>query len=633
MIIRDMNLINFGKFNHQSVSLKPGLNIVYGENEAGKTTLHTFIRAMLFGLERQRGKASANDLYSRYEPWDNPDNYQGNMVIENDGVAYRIERKFNKEHKSFQVINEDTGNILSEEEIDQLFAGLDEKCYYNTISISQLGSGTDKELEEILKNYATNMGSTKSMDIDMKKAIADLDEQKKRISSENRISEEDIIRKSISNAQEQLEVSEVEQQGIVAEIEQKQEELETLKAKEKELSALDAKRLEELAKQNERKENLYQEVISLTADLEKNSATLVKVREHKEELNAQLMNRGIDSRQTMEKVYDNVMNRSNLPIACIILMMACIGVGIGILFGNYQRLYIPSVWSKPAICFIAAIFFFVLSVFKFISNRKQKAEKLVVIKELRQILERLEATKHEEVYTERQVERKKENLESVQNMIRIEEQKEFGVENYSGELKRLEVGKRKVQEEISKAQWMLEQKKEKDIETEKRIEELKQRQENIQNAKLEIQALQQAKEEIEGIAVEIRKSFGRNLNEKASTYMAQITSGKYDKVSIDDKMNISVHGKTSLIISNRLSKGTIEQIYMSLRLASADIIFEKDKKPILLDDSFAMYDNKRMGNTLRYMSQNMEQVVLFSCHTREKLLADKLGLDYNFVRL
>ena len=215
MIIKDINLINFGKFNHQSVSLKPGLNIVYGENEAGKTTLHTFIRAMLFGLEKQRGKTSSKDLYTKYEPWDNPSNYQGMMRIETNGVTYRIERNFNKERKVFQVINEDTGKILSEEEIEELFAGLDEKCYYNTISISQLGSGTDKELEGILKNYAANIGSTKSMEIDIKKAFADLDEQKKQINREAKITEEDIIRKSILNTKEQLEISDAEQQGII----------------------------------------------------------------------------------------------------------------------------------------------------------------------------------------------------------------------------------------------------------------------------------------------------------------------------------------------------------------------------------------------------------------------------------
>ena len=152
-------------------------------------------------------------------------------------------------------------------------------------------------------------------------------------------------------------------------------------------------------------------------------------------------------------------------------------------------------------------------------------------------------------------------------------------------------------------------------------------------AKVEIQAIEDAKSNIEDIADEIRNSFGKRLNERASYYISQITNGKYDNLSIDDKLNISVNSKHALIAATRLSKGTIEQIYMALRLAAADIIFEKDKKPILLDDAFAMYDNKRMGNTMRFMAENMEQVIIFSCHTREKLMADKLGLKYNFIRL
>lgn len=79
---------------------------------------------MLFGIEKQRGKASGKDLYSKYEPWENPSNYQGVMRIENDGVTYRIERNFNRQNKSFKVINEDAGVELSSEEIDHLFMGL-----------------------------------------------------------------------------------------------------------------------------------------------------------------------------------------------------------------------------------------------------------------------------------------------------------------------------------------------------------------------------------------------------------------------------------------------------------------------------------------------------------------------------
>ena len=129
-------------------------------------------------------------------------------------------------------------------------------------------------------------------------------------------------------------------------------------------------------------------------------------------------------------------------------------------------------------------------------------------------------------------------------------------------------------------------------ELQKKIDELEERFNKIKKAKVEIQAIEDAKSNIEDIADEIRNSFGKRLNERASYYISQITNGKYDNLSIDDKLNISVNSKHALIAATRLSKGTIEQIYMALRLAAADIIFEKDKKPILLDDAFAMYDNK-----------------------------------------
>ena len=54
----DLYISGFGKFHNTSVSFEDGINIVYGKNEAGKSTIHTFIRGMLFGIERQRGRAA-----------------------------------------------------------------------------------------------------------------------------------------------------------------------------------------------------------------------------------------------------------------------------------------------------------------------------------------------------------------------------------------------------------------------------------------------------------------------------------------------------------------------------------------------------------------------------------------------
>lgn len=289
MIIKDIQLINFGKFNHKAMPLEQGLNIIYGENEAGKTTLHTFIRGMLFGIEKQRGKASGRDIYTKYEPWENPSNYQGIMHIECDGINYRIERNFSRQFKSFKVINEDQGVELTQEQIDTLFMGLDESCYYNTISISQLGSVTDKELELILKNYAANLGSTKSMEINIKDAFADLDAQKKKIASENKIGEEEIIDKSLKNLKEQMDISEREQHAIIASMEQKKEALNKLNVKKEELSILDKNRLEELAKHNERKDKLYQDAMDYSADIEKETEKLDKINDHKAQLEQQLL--------------------------------------------------------------------------------------------------------------------------------------------------------------------------------------------------------------------------------------------------------------------------------------------------------------------------------------------------------
>ena len=48
MRILELEIINFGKFNHETVTFHDGMNLIYGENEMGKTTLHSFIRGMFF---------------------------------------------------------------------------------------------------------------------------------------------------------------------------------------------------------------------------------------------------------------------------------------------------------------------------------------------------------------------------------------------------------------------------------------------------------------------------------------------------------------------------------------------------------------------------------------------------------
>ena len=94
MRIRELHLKHFGKFTDKKIVLNEGMNLFYGENETGKTTIHTFIKSMLFGMERGRGRASVNDTFSIYEPWENPNYYAGTLRFESGGKQFLLERTF-----------------------------------------------------------------------------------------------------------------------------------------------------------------------------------------------------------------------------------------------------------------------------------------------------------------------------------------------------------------------------------------------------------------------------------------------------------------------------------------------------------------------------------------------------------
>ena len=634
MIIKDIRLINFGKFHDTEIHFERGLNIVYGENEAGKTTIHTFIRGMLFGIDKQRGKASGKDTYTKYEPWINPEVYRGMMRVENDGKDYRFERNFNKNEKSFRVIDEDLGRELDDNEIKQLFRGLDESCYYNTISISQIGSATDKELENILKNYAANLGSTKSMEIDMKQALTSLDAERKEIISENKVGSKESVIRDMEETAEEIEMSKREQDTIISEIDLDRSKEAELLAKKQDLAGKDAVRLEEMTKYSARKENLYNEIMQLNHEIDKASRTLTEITAQKGEMEKQLESKGIPTREVMERVSNALNKATNIPIVFALITVVCLGCSIGMFMANPELLDFSSKGIlKIGIPAGLALAFLIATIVKFFMNVKSKERLAENLKETKLIMDKLDALNNEKTYTERQLDNRRANLSVAKESLKNLEESELSSDDYSEEIKELDEEYAALKEKIGKEQGVLEQKQEQDIELEKHIENLKAKLQSIKNAEIEIRALENAKREIEEIAYEVRNSFGRRLNEKASYYMSKITNGKYNNIVIDDNLNVSVNGRNALISSFKLSKGTVEQIYMALRLAAADIIFENDTKPILLDDTFAMYDNKRMGNTMKFMAENLDQVIVFSCHTREKVMADKLGLYYQLKKL
>lgn len=85
MVILEAVLQNFGKFHNITIGFEDEINLIYGENETGKSTLQAFLQGMLFGIEKTRGRSSGIDTYTLYEPWENSSYYEGILRLEKDG--------------------------------------------------------------------------------------------------------------------------------------------------------------------------------------------------------------------------------------------------------------------------------------------------------------------------------------------------------------------------------------------------------------------------------------------------------------------------------------------------------------------------------------------------------------------
>ncbi len=181
MRIQELELKNFGKFNKKKLKLVEGINLVYGENESGKSTIHTFIKSMLFGLERGKGRAAAHDTFSKYEPWENPNFYAGEIRFECGGKIFRLERNFDKYSKNATLVCEDDGEELSVKngDLEMILSGLTLNNYEDTLYVGQLHAKTSQALAAELKNYATNYYVSGDSDIDLAAAQDYLKEKRK----------------------------------------------------------------------------------------------------------------------------------------------------------------------------------------------------------------------------------------------------------------------------------------------------------------------------------------------------------------------------------------------------------------------------------------------------------------------
>ncbi|KUK73433.1 MAG: DNA double-strand break repair Rad50 ATPase [Clostridiales bacterium 38_11] len=184
MIINEIRLLDFGKFKDMSIKLDKGINVIFGHNEAGKSTIHRFIEGMFYGLSDT----------SKYKPWSG-ESFAGQIIYSTNEGKVSLTRDF----KNKTVTAEDVG---TEEDIRDFFSrnkktgliepgktifGVNKRVFKNSFSINQLGSKTDDELLAEIKEKIENLAKSRDETIKMAEAFNGLKKMSDEIGNENDI--------------------------------------------------------------------------------------------------------------------------------------------------------------------------------------------------------------------------------------------------------------------------------------------------------------------------------------------------------------------------------------------------------------------------------------------------------------
>lgn len=611
MRLLELHIDGFGKFHDRTISFNDGINIIYGKNEAGKSTLHTFIRGMLFGIERGRGRAAKNDLYTKYEPWENSGTYEGWLRLEKDGTIYRIERRFRKENKSLKIINETKG--LEEEAtpafVSSLLDGLTETMYNNTISIGQLKSATEDGMVTELKNYIANMNTTGNISLNITKATAFLRNQKRSLEA-----------------------------GLIPEASR---EFTSLLAEIRNVEA------EIAGPEYENQLAAYQNMRTQVKGLIDNTQT------QKKDLDEKLANgkkvlsdNGFTDRASVdamssdaERLYSeyNTLNgecnkKSRKVLSGLTAVLGIAGLGAAAALGYFNlTAYLPVCGAAAT----AAVIFFIISLF--ILQKDKEYHRLFdnTSSELGALLARHLG---DSAVSEDAMNAFRARMGEFSKLCDMVAQSEAEIRKFLEDLSNLQTKQAGCSEMIEKqqrTQWELEKKLEHLSNCKNKAKALKRTLAENDRIHDEIVAIDLAHETMADLSSSIRDSFGLYLNKEASQYITGITGGIYDSMSIDENLNVFLNTKTKLVPLENVSSGTMDQVYLALRLAAAKLLQGSGSGfPLIFDDSFTQYDDERLKTALEWLASAYGgQIIIFTCHRREAQMLRARQVEFQLIEM
>ncbi|MDF2545220.1 MAG: hypothetical protein K0R93_118 [Anaerosolibacter sp.] len=211
MKIKGMRIGRFGKLKDLEIQLADGLNIIYGENEAGKTTLQTFMKAMFYGLGSMKKEIRDNER-KRFLPWSG-DDAAGELLFQDDsGKEFLIKRSFGEKRKKDDTLILDPVSgaeigFVDRNQPGQSFFGMGEEAFEKTVFIKQLHSQVERDREDEIMKRLTNLHQTGDEDTSYHKAMGALQLARKGLIGQRKMGKLDELKAAQERLKDDLKVA------------------------------------------------------------------------------------------------------------------------------------------------------------------------------------------------------------------------------------------------------------------------------------------------------------------------------------------------------------------------------------------------------------------------------------------
>ena len=693
MKIKKLYLKRFGKFTEKTIEAVEGINVIYGFNESGKSTIAFFIKAMMFGLDEGNTR-----MYEKYLPWDEGSEYGGSMEFEHNGVNYRITRFFYARSESLKLFNTDTGRELvpATRALDEIFPALDKKVYFNSYFCHE-GTGRPEAsmVGELKKHVSRKLDNqTKEAIVDTEYALQILNDRRRGFSDAELVKQikelEEVIEKEegIERKLDEIAALELANRREADELDKKlalvgkpslfeEEEQEYYRHKERyqvykkdiETSRLISEQLdktilvrEELESNSGKLERCKEELAAVRGFKKKNQDAAIRTKQEYEST----------SQLLLSESKSNLFKQTALMIFAVVLLV----------FGLIMKLesVTPFYYIIVFVGAVAVLIYLCINMIKWQIKKKEDKENLQKLKEdLKDYANEYELYFRAHSSEEELVKRYEECLKEDGRIPEIIDKETELSAQLSGLENELSTRKEELLkfftrfgmvEDLKDDELMLQEEalvmaKEKRVST---AEELRARISSLNEAMIKMHMQVEAGEEnedsllkhrderkallekkkeinkklqgielaikmIETLSSEEHESFGKVINQVASGYAAAFTGNQYTSFITDDKLNCRVDYYDRYISVEDLSNGAEDQMNLVLRLSIGDLLLSDYELPLIFDDAFVYYDDERLAGTLMEICNRKEQIFIFTCQSREETILNQLNLEYKPIYL